>query len=198
MINMSVKYIVEGSKGSGKSTLCKMIKQKHKDQFVHYHHFHSTHLLDMNEMYKHRYDDNLHVYDRGYLSYLIYGWVQDYHQTFETYVDHDTITLKSWSPLSRKHFVEMINNLDDDGKMIIFYASDVSILFDRLNKRLKDTGKYATDDELDALEMSNELYRAYGHILQSMERIENKKNGTNHQKVVTFDICSDEDIQQLI
>lgn len=188
---MTINYIIEGPKGVGKSTLAKKLKNS-IDGNVIIKHFDSTHLLDMNDMNQHRIELNHYIYDRGYLSYLVYGWVQNYHQSFKTIVDHDTITLKSWSPLSREHFIEWLNNVDDEiGQIYIMYASDWNVLKERISKREKEIGKGATSDELEALEMSNTVFKHYAYILEKMEEIENKKNNKVHKKIIPIDICKE-------
>lgn len=188
---MTINYIIEGPKGVGKSTLANQLSLKF-DNHVIVKHFDSTHLLDMNEMNQHKIERTNYIYDRGYLSYLVYGWVQNYHQSFETIVNHDKIILKSWSPLSREHFVEWLNNVDEEnGKIYIMYASDWLVLKDRIMKREKESGKGATQDELEALEMSNTMFKHYAFILKKMEEIENKKNNKSHNKIIPIDICEE-------
>lgn len=186
---MTVNYIIEGPKGAGKSTLAMQLKEQlgFNTSIIH---FDSTHLLDIDKMKEHRLHHQHYIYDRGYLSYLVYGWVQNYHQKFETKVYFDKIELKSWSPLSREHFIEWLNNVDDNGYIYILYASDWTILKERIEKRRIEDGKGATKDELEAIEMSNTMFKNYAHILEKMEEIENRKTGQTHKKIQPIDVCS--------
>lgn len=186
---MTVNYIIEGPKGSGKSTLSHELKSKlgFNTSIIH---FDSKNLLDIDEMRNHKTQRHHYIYDRGYLSYLVYGWVQDYHQSFETRVYYDKIELISWSPLSREHFIDWLNNVDNEGQIYILYASNWEVLKERIKNREKHEGKGATQEELEALEMSNTMFKHYAFILEKMEEIENRKTGKTHKKIVPIDICN--------
>ena len=190
---MVVKYMFEGAKGTGKSTLCDKLMKKNEN--VKYIHFDAENVLNIKDMKNHSESDAIYFYDRGYLSNVIYDFVNDRKQSFDTKIQNDRLFLTSWSPLSLKDFSDMIDLVEN--KIIIMYASDYNVLFERINKRKKLFNKGATEHELNLVEMTNTMFYAYYHILKKMEEIDNKNNNKDNNKIMLIDICNEKDIAKL-
>ena len=188
---MTISYIIEGAKGTGKSTLCNKLAQLENTQYVE--HFsgertpHNEYLFELSKS-QHKF-----IFDRFFLSYTIYGFAQDAYQHFEIQQTSTALSLETWSPLSRKDFVEMLNHIDK--KLVILYSSNHQQLKERLHYRAKYQNKDFTQAELDAVQLSNKMFQAYALILQEIDRIENNSQSS---KVIAIDIADDPTTDEII
>lgn len=187
---MTIKYIIEGPKGSGKSTLCKALALETESNIKNFSDKNTPHV---DKMLKDYFSQQSFIHDRGYLSYHIYGWAQDAHQHFGIKQDSTRLTLETWSPITRKDFIQMLDLIDS--KLVILYASKPQQLIDRIKSRESLEGKGATKTEYDSLYLSNAMFYSYIHILKTAYDLEGK-DGSN--KIVSIDISEDYSVTEIV
>ena len=150
---------VEGPKGSGKSTLIKLLQARLGNQFKSHHYHHNDYLSSENLDDKlGSLPDDVRLVDRGLLSTFVYGFVNDYIPNVEN-------NKLSFEPATLSSFARLF---DDIGVMIVLYSSNDRLLFDRLDKRTNESGKGATIKELSILSASNALFAGMGLTLSKM------------------------------
>ena len=176
---MGIAIVVEGAKGTGKSTLIHDVKNYiYPDMFIRS--FDSKIFLDVNLLMSDATDNKLYGYDRGFLSNQIYDWLRNVDITDPNATMPATI---------KAHHDLMMKKTD---LQVILYASDHQMLFDAINNRHKTTGKGATAEELKLIRMSNMLFKLYGQILKALYP----------DKILLYDICVErpnlDDIKNLL
>ena len=187
---MPIKYILEGPKGSGKSTLCRALA---RDLGAEVKSFSDKNTPHIDTLIHDHLDKNKFIHDRSYLSYLVYGWAQDAHQHFDIKQDSTRLTLETWSPITRKDFIQMLDLIDS--KLIILYASKPQQLIDRIKERESFEGKGATQSEYDSLYLSNAMFYSYIHILKTAYNLEGKDSSS---KIVSIDISEDYTVTEIV
>lgn len=190
MNDMPIKYILEGPKGSGKSTLCRALA---RDLGAEVKSFSDKNTPHIDTLIHDHLDKNKFIHDRSYLSYLVYGWAQDAHQHFDIKQDSTRLTLETWSPITRKDFIQMLDLIDS--KLIILYASKPQQLIDRIKERESFEGKGATQSEYDSLYLSNAMFYSYIHILKTAYDLEGKDSSS---KIVSIDISEDYSVTEIV
>lgn len=150
---MAIKYVIEGPKGTGKSTLVKNLESKLKAQ-VRY--FTADTCLDLPTIQSDSKTKTPVIYERGYLSRFVYGWLWNL---------KPDVKENPYLQVTRQDFEDLLKEVD---KYIILYASVPSILHTRIDKRLKETGKGMEDFEKQELDLSNTFFIQFGKVLQEM------------------------------
>lgn len=173
-----ISYIIEGPKGSGKSTLSNLIQNQFGGEIKHYN---GDNYLTTEKLINDKQSDKLFIHDRGFLSYFVYGFVSNIKQDndFEISTIGSQLNIKVWAPLTQNDFTDWIDSCDN--KLIILYASDDKLLFDRIKKRESEIGKGATKKELSFIKNSNQLFYTMGQMFKFLRP----------EKVELLDICDD-------
>lgn len=179
-----IAYILEGPKGSGKSTLATLLKEHYQYNIKHYN---GKDYLTTSQLEIDKKSNEIYIHDRGFLSYYTYGFVANIKQDkdFEIKTTGSELKIKVWAPLTQKDFTDWIDACQN--QLIILYASDVNILFDRIKKREKESNKGATEDELKLIKDSNQFYYTMGQMLKYLRP----------NKVQLIDICDNNQLNQL-
>ena len=177
-----IQLIFEGPKGSGKSTLTEHYSKKYDAKVEHF--SGDRHLLTQQFLQDATSRKNV-IYDRGWLSYLIYGYIWNATQQFNAEIDGPKLTLHSWSPLGDSQFQSLIDATQQ--KYVILYSSNYQLLVDRLNARSENAGKHYTKKELQDLKKSNTMFKHYGKMMQELYG----------DKVITIDIAKTQDFKEL-
>ena len=141
------KVVLEGPKGTGKSTVSKRFIEE--EDYVYYHSSSETendlkYHLDLLKL-----DNNQVIIDRFSLGEIIYP----------------EITKGRKSKLTKEEFNETFNF--DGVVYVILYASDIQLLKDRVLNR----GKSFTEEEFQLIEDSNKAFEKYGKELQNGKNI---------------------------
>lgn len=164
-----MKICIDGPKGSGKSSVSEKIAHdlNARHEYVSYKKVHNP--ADYVEMIRLAPTRDL-VLERGPLSSWIY-----------TFARNGVFITDEWfMPMSLYHFDVIIKEFD---RFVIFYASDDSILLDRVINRRDSDGVAITEQELNELKLTNRLFRDVGKILEDY---------APHGDVIQcIDICSD-------
>ena len=168
---MTIKYVIEGPKGVGKSTLAQMLRDKGKVDL-------STHFsgewdkLLTNDVLESNHQSKLyHVHDRGYLSNFIYSFVTPLSSIFSPYQESYNGTMGQLTfhrPVTLADFDDYMSKVE---RLVVLYVSDVKLLQDRLNERLDNKNKGYTTNEWETLSVTNDLFKGmlpflrhrYGH-----------------------------------
>lgn len=172
MIKKPILYNVEGPKGSGKSTLLNAMAKDYsipKDQIVHFTNEKYVTSHNIVEMVGSLKDPTL--VDRGLVSSAVYGFLYD---SKISIVDNEL----EWQVITLSDFQFLMDSIKN--QLVILYASDVNLLFQRIELREQLTNKGATEFEYSMLERSNLLYQFYGTLLKELFP----------DKVAVFDVCS--------
>ena len=173
-----IHYVLEGPKGSGKSTLGRELAQLHQSTVQH---FSSDNYLKMSQL--------LHesvIYDRGWLSYLIYGFLWNAEQDFTVHRDGPEMMIRTWAPLHKGHFNELVDAIKYH--YIIFYSSDVDLLLNRLDSidAALESKEY-NKSEKEILKESNIMFKHYAKLFKDLYP----------DKVIAIDIANKESLNQL-
>lgn len=155
-----ISYVFEGAKGTGKSTLVNYVNNVLGHEINEWS---DAKKLFVNDLDKHINDEKYHVYGRGFLSYSVYRWAQDYETILESKHHFTELQTTALVALSRKHFEYLIDNVDH---YVVLYASNENDLFNRIKKRNAEIGKGATKDEWDVIGITNQAFKSYGEMLK--------------------------------
>ena len=177
-----IQLIFEGPKGSGKSTLTERYSKKYDAKVEHF--SGDRHLLTQQFLKDATSRKNV-IYDRGWLSYLIYGYIWNATQQFNAEIDGPKLTLHSWAPLGDSQFQSLIDATQQ--KYVILYSSNYQLLVDRLNARSENAGKHYTKKELQDLKKSNTMFKHYGKMMIELYG----------DKVIVIDIAKTQDFKEL-
>ena len=177
-----IHYVLEGPKGSGKSTLSRELAQLHQSAVQH---FSSENYLKMSQLLHDSTSHESVIYDRGWLSYLIYGFLWNAEQDFVVHHDGPEMMIRTWAPLHKGHFNELIDAIQYH--YIIFYSSNDDLLLKRLEKRAVEEGKGYTKHEKEVLKESNIMFKHYAKLFKDLYP----------DKVIAIDIANTESLNQL-
>lgn len=176
---MTIKYWVEGPKGSGKTTVLKHLmaltdqKINSKDQFSYHsnsqiHHFggHDA-TLQGDVLQQLQVSSKNYFVDRGYLSSIIYGWLGSVEPEFKITKNFGQWSVTGWTQFEQNQFKLIADHIKgNDGAYIIFYASNPASLASRIIER----GANMNSSEIQELLASNSLHEAYGKMLKNLYR----------------------------
>ena len=177
-----IHYVLEGPKGSGKSTLGRELAQLHQSTVRH---FSSENYLKLSQLLHDSTSHESVIYDRGWLSYLIYGFLWNAEQDFTVHHDGPEMMIKTWAPLHKGHFNELVDAIKHH--YIIFYSSDPELLLARLEKRTVEEGKGYTKHEKEILKESNIMFKHYAKLFKDLYP----------DKVIAVDIANKESLKHL-
>lgn len=151
-----ILFNIDGPKGSGKSTLTKELAKKYnaKIKYFDYKHVVTDEDFTLNELKQDV------IFERGLLSYTIYGYLMNAQQELEIDRRFNELRFKTWTPLSEMHFNQLYSNIQH--LSIILYSSDPNLLVSRIYDREQTTGKGANSDEMLQLFDSNQLFKSWG------------------------------------
>lgn len=166
---MAILYDIEGPKGSGKSTLTQLFMSNHIVDEIHYYDGNWKTLVSESSVHADHASKFKFIHERGFLSQIIYTFMANANPDFEgrSYYDGPKMTFSTWRITPLPIMLDYIDNLKH--KLVILYAEDSNTLIDRLNLRKEQTGKYATDNELEVLKNSNILFKYFGQMLKEMK-----------------------------
>lgn len=176
---MTIKYWVEGPKGSGKTTVLKRLaastdeKISSKDQFSYHsnsqiHHFggHDA-TLQGDVLQRLQVSSKNYFVDRGYLSSIIYGWLGSVEPEFKITKNFGQWSVVGWTQFEQNQFKLIIDHIKgNNGAYIVLYASNPADLASRIIER----GTNMNSSEIQELLASNTLHEAYGKMLQNLYR----------------------------
>lgn len=182
-------YNFEGPKGTGKSTLSKLLANYHEvhDKApVEIRHFDSDNIVGYKDLLDAQDAPYNLIFDRGLLSYQLYDWL--WNNGLSEAVDKDylglTVSLKQ--PVNKKHFDTLMNEIRY--KYVILYSSNPELLEMRIEKRKHEDGKGMTSLEKQTLRESNAYYKAMGEFLKYLYP----------DKVLLIDIADEQTPEELM
>lgn len=113
------------------------------------------------------------VLERGALSSYIY-----------THARAGVMSCEDWSkPQTLDDFAAIAHHLD---VYVIIYASDASLLSDRLMKRARSSHRAPTQQELDEIELTNYLFASFGRLIS-----------TRCNNLLMIDACEERGVDEL-
>lgn len=180
-------YNFEGPKGSGKSTLGKLIAnyyEVHKGRPVEIRHFDSDNIVGYNDLLDTQ-DHDL-IFDRGLLSYQLYDWLWDNGLSESVDKDYLGLSISLKQPVNKKHFDILMNEIRY--KYVILYSTNPDLLETRIEERRQKNGKGMTPLEKQTLRESNAYYQAMGEFLKYLYP----------DKVVLIDIVDEQTPEELV
>lgn len=182
-------YNFEGPKGTGKSTLSKLLANYHEvhDKApVEIRHFDSDNIVGYKDLLDAQDAPYNLIFDRGLLSYQLYDWL--WNNGLSEAVDKDylglTVSLKQ--PVNKNHFDTLMNEIRY--KYVILYSSNPELLEMRIEKRKHEDGKGMTSLEKQTLRESNAYYKAMGEFLKYLYP----------DKVLLIDIADEQTPEELM
>lgn len=179
-------YNFEGPKGSGKSTLSKLIADYYevrKGRPVEIRHFDSDNIVGYKDLLDTQ-DHDL-IFDRGLLSYQLYDWLWDNGLSESVDKDYLGLSISLKQPVNKKHFDILLNEIRY--KYVILYSSNPELLETRIEQRRQENGKGMTELEKRTLRESNAYYQAMGEFLKYLYP----------DKVILIDIVDEQTPEEL-
>lgn len=170
---MSIKSIIEGPKGVGKSTLIEALKSNFYADDVHAFSGQWEHLPTEDSLIEDMNSATRFIHDRGMLSHFIYTFLMPSDPDFNRVrYNGSKIEISSWRVPNLKMIEDYLNKIDD--RLYILYTHDVEMLHERINRRNEEIGKGATEDEWKVLDQSNLMFLKLGEFLKTVfpEKIE--------------------------
>lgn len=160
-------YNFEGPKGSGKSTLSKLIANYYETKTrvpVEIRHFDSDNIVGYTDLLDTQDNSYDLIFDRGLLSYQLYDWLWDNGLSENVNKDYLGLSISLKQPVNKKHFDILMNEIRY--KYVILYSSNPELLEMRIEKRKRESGKGMTPLEKQTLRESNAYYQAMGEFLK--------------------------------
>lgn len=168
MVNTIKPYvlILDGPKGTGKSTLAKHLAKHWKDDTDIIHltmKTPNTYSFHQDSISKALVAEHNTIFDRFYLDELVYP-----------------IAYKRLSKISTSDFYKLFAETNKHVLQVILYSTDLSILIKRIEKR---DNTQLTKKQIEQLRISNALFKRLGELMQYMP-LKDKPN----YNTICFDI----------
>lgn len=183
---MSLQYIFEGPKGAGKSTMLRLLKENNVVDEIRAFTGELDHLPTVSQLKDDASSPLRYAHDRGFLSNMVHMFLWDSVFSLPVIeVDGAVVKMKTWHPITRSH---MQTSFDlTEKKIVIFYASDINVLIERIANRAIKENKGANEQEYNILKETNILYENYGRAMQALAP----------DKVMLLDTCSFDSIESM-
>lgn len=181
-------YNFEGPKGSGKSTLGKLIANYYETKTripVEIRHFDSDNIVGYKDLLDSQDKTYDLIFDRGLLSYQLYDWLWDNGLSESVDKDYLGLSVSLKQPVNKKHFDILLNEICY--KYVILYSRNPDLLETRIEERRQKNGKGMTPLEKQTLRESNAYYHAMGDFLKYLYP----------DKVLVIDIADEQTPQEL-
>lgn len=182
-------YNFEGPKGTGKSTLSKLLAthyELHNRVPVEIRHFDSDNIVSYKDLLDTENESYDLIFDRGLLSYQLYDWLWDNGLSEAVDKDYLGLTVSLKQPVNKNHFDTLMNEIRY--KYVILYSSNPELLEMRIEKRKREDGKGMTPLEKQTLRESNAYYKAMGEFLKYLYP----------DKVLLIDIADEQTPEELM
>ena len=182
-------YNFEGPKGTGKSTLSKLLAthyELHNRVPVEIRHFDSDNIVSYKDLLDTENESYDLIFDRGLLSYQLYDWLWDNGLSETVNKDYLGLTVSLKQPVNKNHFDTLMNEIRY--KYVILYSSNPELLEMRIEKRKREDGKGMTPLEKQTLRESNAYYKAMGEFLKYLYP----------DKVLLIDIADEQTPEELM
>lgn len=182
-------YNFEGPKGTGKSTLSKLLANYHEvhDKTpVEIRHFDSDNIVGYKDLLDAQDAPYNLIFDRGLLSYQLYDWLWNNGLSECVEKDYLGLSVSLKQPVNKSHFDTLMNEIRY--KYVILYSSNPELLEMRIEKRKLEDGKGMTSLEKQTLRESNAYYKAMGEFLKYLYP----------DKVLLIDIADEQTPEELM
>lgn len=182
-------YNFEGPKGTGKSTLSKLLAthyELHNRVPVEIRHFDSDNIVSYKDLLDTENESYDLIFDRGLLSYQLYDWLWDNGLSEAVDKDYLGLAVSLKQPVNKNHFDTLMNEIRY--KYVILYSSNPKLLEMRIEKRKHEDGKGMTSLEKQTLRESNAYYKAMGEFLKYLYP----------DKVLLIDIADEQTPEELM
>lgn len=182
-------YNFEGPKGTGKSTLSKLLANYHEvhDKApVEIRHFDSDNIVGYKDLLDAQDAPYNLIFDRGLLSYQLYDWLWNNGLSECVEKDYLGLSVSLKQPVNKNHFDTLMNEIRY--KYVILYSSNPELLEMRIEKRKHEDGKGMTPLEKQTLRESNAYYKAMGDFLKYLYP----------DKVLLIDIADEQTPEELM
>lgn len=160
-------YNFEGPKGTGKSTLSKLLAthyELHNRVPVEIRHFDSDNIVSYKDLLDTESESYDLIFDRGLLSYQLYDWLWNNGLSECVEKDYLGLSVSLKQPVNKNHFDTLMNEIRY--KYVILYSSNPDLLETRIENRRQESGKGMTPLEKQTLRESNAYYQAMGEFLK--------------------------------
>lgn len=141
-----MKILIDGAQGTGKSTLAELFKNK---GFRHKR-YTSENFMTEKEIEESCASKDDFIYERGIISEAVYA----------------TLWNEDKKVITRSRFAHLIENVD---YIFILYSSIDQMLYDRIKKRERESGRTVPDWQLELLCESNQLFKGYAEFLRMID-----------------------------
>lgn len=182
-------YNFEGPKGTGKSTLSKLLAthyELHNRVPVEIRHFDSDNIVSYKDLLDTESKSYDLIFDRGLLSYQLYDWLWDNGLSESVNKDYLGLSVSLKQPVNKNHFDTLMNEIRY--KYVILYSSNPDLLETRIENRRQENGKGMTPLEKQTLRESNAYYQAMGEFLKYLYP----------DKVLLIDIADEQTPEELV
>lgn len=182
-------YNFEGPKGTGKSTLSKLLAthyELHNRIPVEIRHFDSDNIVSYKDLLDTESESYDLIFDRGLLSYQLYDWLWDNGLSESVNKDYLGLSVSLKQPVNKNHFDTLMNEIRY--KYVIMYSSNPDLLETRIENRRQENGKGMTPLEKQTLRESNAYYQAMGEFLKYLYP----------DKVLLIDIADEQTPEELM
>lgn len=182
-------YNFEGPKGTGKSTLSKLLAthyELHNRVPVEIRHFDSDNIVSYKDLLDTENESYDLIFDRGLLSYQLYDWLWDNGLSEAVDKDYLGLTVSLKQPVNKNHFDTLMNEIRY--KYVILYSSNPDLLETRIENRRQESGKGMAPLEKQTLRESNAYYQAMGEFLKYLYP----------DKVLLIDIVDEQTPEELV
>lgn len=160
-------YNFEGPKGTGKSTLSKLLAARYESNNhvpVEIRHFDSDNIVSYKDLLDTESESYDLIFDRGLLSYQLYDWLWNNGLSECVEKDYLGLSVSLKQPVNKNHFDTLMNEIRY--KYVILYSSNPDLLETRIENRRQESGKGMTPLEKQTLRESNAYYQAMGEFLK--------------------------------